>query len=162
MDRTVFCDPNLLPYELQRRFWLKVITFENEDQCWIWKEHTNPAGYGQLTYNCKTYYSHIISWIIHNNQLTNGLYVLHTCDIKDCTNSKHLFLGTHNDNMKDMVRKGRQAKGENNGYAKLTEIKVKEIRLKYATGKYFQYELAEEYDTSQSNICDVVNYKYWK
>jgi len=35
------------------------------------------------------------------------MLVLHHCDVKDCCNPKHLFLGTHKDNAQDMIEKGR-------------------------------------------------------
>lgn len=55
------------------------------------------------------------------------MFVLHRCDNTLCVNPEHLFLGTHQINMEDMVSKGRQARGERNGKSKITEAIAKEI-----------------------------------
>lgn len=80
--------------------------------CWIWVGCTTPRMYGQIMARGGNVIStHRLSWELHNGtEVPDGMHVLHTCDIPCCVNPSHLFLGTHDDNMKDMKRKNR-AKG---------------------------------------------------
>jgi len=52
--------------------------------------------------------------------------------------------------------------GEKSSSAKLTWVKVEEIREKYATRNYIQLELAKEYRVSRPQISQIVNNKCWK
>ena len=64
----------------------------------------------------KHYLGHRIVYEIYNNvKLNKNQIVCHKCDVRNCINPKHLFVGTHADNVKDKVNKNRQAKGEKNG-----------------------------------------------
>jgi DNA invertase Pin-like site-specific DNA recombinase len=59
----------------------------------------------------------------------NGLFVLHKCDVRSCVNPHHLYLGTHAQNGRDKMNRGRCAymKGSANPRAKLTEGTAREI-----------------------------------
>jgi group I intron endonuclease len=52
-------------------------------------------------------------------------------------------------------------RGEKNPAAKLTWKKVDEIREKYETGDYTQYELAKNYDVTRSAIQKIVLNQHW-
>jgi hypothetical protein len=80
------------------------------------------------------------------------MFVLHRCDNPPCINPDHLFLGTHADNMRDMVSKERG----HNPNVKLNAIDVSRIRQLYATGR-MQGSLALEFGVTQSAISRVVN-----
>lgn len=98
-------------------------------ECWGWTGGKN-KGYGTLRgfSAASTDRAHRISYLLHVGPIPDGLTVLHSCDNRECTNPRHLSLGTNGDNNADCRAKGRHAHGEKVGGAKLTESKVREIR----------------------------------
>jgi len=78
-----------------------------ESGCWIWDGQKNHKGYGFIDVNGKQWMTHRYSYHINNGAIAKGLHVCHKCDTPSCINPSHLFLGTHRDNMRDMVEKGR-------------------------------------------------------
>ena len=110
---------------LEDRFWSKV---RKTSFCWIWTAGKFSQGYGGFKINGKTEKAHRISWTLTYGEIPDGLDVLHDCDNRPCVRPNHLFLGTHQDNMTDMVNKGRSKKGESNGRAKLTQKEVLQLR----------------------------------
>lgn len=91
--------------------------------------------------------------------------VLHKCDNRLCLNPKHLFLGTHRDNVKDMVSKGRQVKGERCPASKLTEAQVLEIKSRYrkvSRGHGNGASLAREFGVTKTAIGHIVRGTNWR
>jgi hypothetical protein len=78
--------------------------------CWLWERAVKGEGYGHKWYDGKLQSAHRISWQIHRGPIPDGLWVLHRCDVMLCVNPDHLFLGTHQDNVDDKHRKGRDLK----------------------------------------------------
>lgn len=83
--------------------------------CWVWTAGRFACGYGQFAKGRPSRYAHRISWALANGPVPDGLWVLHKCDNRPCVRPDHLFLGTHADNMRDMVEKGRSTVGDRNG-----------------------------------------------
>jgi len=75
--------------------------------CYRWLGATNSAGYGVLYYLGKLCLAHRVTWEVSVGPIEEGLSVCHKCDTPGCINPSHLFLGTHQDNMEDMRKKGR-------------------------------------------------------
>lgn len=108
-------------------FWKRVTKTDN---CWMWngpKRH-DQMGHGFFNQNGHRVYAHRFAWEITFGAIPRGLCVCHKCDVPQCVNPKHLFLGTRRDNALDMVRKGRQAKGTQRWGCRFTEEEVYAIR----------------------------------
>lgn len=167
--------------KLERRFWNKV----NKDgsvhpkygKCWEWTAHLFPDGYGAFSINGQQkkskYGAHRVSYWIGIGVIPGGMQVLHHCDNRSCVNPKHLFLGTHQDNMDDAVKKGRAglrrcperaAKGEDTGSSVLTEEDVRWIRRVYIPGDvlYGGRALARQLRIDNSTIVRILQGKKWK
>jgi len=85
---------------------------KKDSGCWHFKGPINKrSGYGLVGWHGKVINAHRLSWILFKGEVTDGLHVLHHCDNRRCINPDHLFLGTHQDNMDDMTRKGRRRGG---------------------------------------------------
>lgn len=84
---------------------------EPNSGCWLWLRVLNKKddGYGTLRLNGICQSAHRVSWVLHRGTIPEGLWVLHRCDVPSCVNPDHLFLGTHQDNVDDKMRKGRHA-----------------------------------------------------
>lgn len=83
-----------------------------DDQCWEWLGTKFSNGYGAFKANRKTLKSHRISYQLENGSIDEKLIVRHSCHNVGCVNPFHLCLGTHKDNMRDMVEAGRSATGD--------------------------------------------------
>lgn len=145
---------------LEQRFWEKVDVRE-VDECWEWTANKIPQGYGYISVGNKhkgtrkEIRAHRVSYEIAKGKLKDGQVVMHTCDNPSCVNPNHLVAGTQSENLKDMVRKGRNKKvvphGEMNKTRRLGELAVQTIRIidGYLPDKYF----AELFGVSKSTVC---------
>jgi hypothetical protein len=143
------------------RFWNRIT---KTDKCWLWDRPHKQHKYGILKVGKKLMFAHRFSWEIHNGTIPKDLDVLHRCDNPSCVNPEHLFLGTHQQNMKDRNNKGRQAflKGSKNGQAILTEDQVIKIREFRSICKTPVKELANMFCVSVCCIEDILYNRSWR
>lgn len=92
------------------------------DECVLYPV-VNHDGYGSIRKQeggvKKQYLAHRLSYAeVNNVELVREQVVMHSCDVPNCFNPRHLSVGTHADNSRDKVSKGRQAKGVGNGQYK--------------------------------------------
>ena len=143
------------------RFWEKV-SKRGPNDCWKWQGSLDRKGYGQIKLHSHQRGSaHRVSYELHFGPIPDNLFVCHRCDNPSCVNPAHLFLGTGNDNLRDMREKGRHSHGETHAHAKLTEKQVDEIRARYAAGGILQRELALEYGVTEKHISRIINRGQW-
>jgi hypothetical protein len=142
----------------QRRFWAKVKTAGGDD-CWLWQAAKVFGGYGRIRAGSSEsglLRAHRVAYEFVNGPIPAGLFVLHRCDNPACVNPAHLFLGTKDDNSKDMIRKRRQR----NGTTKLTQDQVEEIRQRYALGEKV-VRLGKAFGVSHGEISYIIHRKRW-
>ncbi len=162
-----------LPIPPEIRFWKLV---SKSQDCWNWTgflTRDKGGGYGlfRLVQGKETR-AHRYSWTLHNGQIPDGLWVLHKCDNRKCVNPEHLYLGTHDDNMRDGVlrkrfRRGKKpdawiVRGEGHGRSILTNSQVLEIRMHCAERKLKQSEIAVLYGVKECTINEINTRKSWK
>jgi hypothetical protein len=149
--------------------------------CWIWLRHAGAKGahgskyahwyIGSRTDGTKRSVT-VTRWIYEQTRgpIPPGMLVCHTCDIPECVNPDHLWLGTVKDNVDDMRAKGRDNyRGPINPYkgprpwsAKLTEEQVREMRRLFATGKWTKKALSERYGLHHVTVIGILRGDFWK
>jgi hypothetical protein len=168
---------------IKERF-LEKINKNAPNGCWEWIGYISPNGYGNF-YVEGSVYSHRFSYEFFKGPIPKGKMVCHTCDNRRCVNPDHLWLGTHTDNMRDAIAKGRlnprklnQPRGDEHGmrkhperanpkfgsehsHAKLTEEIVSEVRKRYIKGERVA-DMAREYGIHSVTMRDSIRRKTWK
>lgn len=134
--------------------------------CWEWSGCRNNKGYGQLRVDGHKEQAHRVAYDLVIGDIPEDMLVLHRCDNPCCVNPQHLFLGTYQDNVDDMIEKGRDAYGdcwgERNGQSKLTEDKVMQIRQLLNEDNRSAREIGELFNVSKGAIMDIKSGRRWR
>ncbi len=119
--------------------------------CKLSKNVPNPNGYASKVIKGKRYLHHRLVWEMAFGPIPDGLFVCHRCDVRNCIEITHLFLGTSNDNVQDMINKGRQSK-------RLTEEEVLDIKKKEESVEV----LAKKYHITETHVRYIWQGKVWR
>lgn len=146
------------------RFWNKV---NKTNGCWLWMASKRSNGYGCFRFQGKLYSAHRFAYQLAYGDITDNLLVCHKCDVRNCVNPDHLFLGTHTENLIDAIRKKRsfppsiKARGESSGQSKLIEEQVLEIRQLHADDGLGWRTLSKKYGVSGNTINKILRRETW-
>lgn len=139
------------PMPITKQSIIERCLFRTDTGCWIWKFHTNRAGYPYGTEFRKNVAIHRRAYELWHGPIPKGLYVCHRCDTPPCCNPDHLFAGTNSENMTDAFNKGRVHAGTRAPLAKLNADQVRRIRVDSRS----QRVIAEEFGVNQVTISRV-------
>jgi len=135
--------------------------------CWEWTGSISKGGYGQFAYGHEDKRgAHRVAWMLSVGPIPSGMAICHTCDNRRCVRPDHLWIGTIEDNIADMDRKGRRNssprhRGETTPKAKLTESLVRHIRNCRSAGMTCQ-SISELIGVNESTVNRIGNRKTWK
>ncbi len=142
------------------------------EECWPHTKAKTKSGYGYMRVKQITYLMHrVVYWLTFPGEIdlrgpkdkSQKAFILHKCDNPKCCNPNHLFLGSHTDNMRDMVSKGRNSNpgGERHPSSKLTNEEVIKIREMAASGIKMA-AIGRIFNVTRYCIWDAVNYRTYR
>lgn len=99
---------NCTPEEYNRRWMarVKANSIVSNSGCWLWQGTTRGIGHGTTMYRNKGCTVHRMFYMLHiGRKLGRWEYVCHRCDVPNCFNPDHLWIGSPAENQKDMQAK---------------------------------------------------------
>jgi HNH endonuclease len=103
-------------------------------------------------------FSHRASWELYVGSIPDDKCVLHRCDNPACVNPHHLFIGTNQDNINDMVKKGRNAFGVKRKNSKINDEIA--LKIKNSDNKNAMY-LSSIFGISRQSVTDILHGRTW-
>ena len=129
------------------------------DGCWEWLGGRREYGYGRSSWGRgKVSLAHRAMWELINGDIISKQELLHSCDNTWCVNPSHLSLGTHKENMRDMMHKGRASKGIDHPCVKLTEDDVLAIRRDTRSTR----RIATDYSVTSTTVSAIKRGLKWR
>lgn len=100
--------------------------------CTEWTGYADKHGYARVRVSSQRganqELTHRAIYAYVHGPIPEGMVVMHRCDNPKCVNIKHLMLGTSDDNVQDMIAKGRHAWKVKTPWQKLSAEDAKLVR----------------------------------
>lgn len=137
------------------RFHSQVDSSAGPNACWPWTRELTEKGYGHFYRRKQRIRAHRVAYFLAYGGIADDLNVCHDCDSRACCNPAHLWLGTQQDNVLDMCKKGRQPRlGHRGLYSYLTDDQAAEVRRRRAAGETYR-SLATAFGVNMRVIEDI-------
>jgi hypothetical protein len=142
-----------------KTFWSK--TRPGPGGCLLWTAGVTDDGYPQ--FKCRGSQHRASRWIHEQciGPIPDGHVMMHACDQPLCVALQHLSPGSQGHNVRDASAKGRIARGERSGVAKLTDDAVRDIRARFAAGEE-KRSIAAAYGVTRQNVGFIVRGVTWR
>jgi len=131
-------------------------------ECWLSTYHINQSGYATITALHRTYFVHVLSYMLATNKvLREGLQVRHLCIQRPtCCNPAHLLEGTVIDQAQDRRDHGTMLYGANASNAKIDEALAQEI-LNTKGNEMYRWQIALKYNVTEAMVRQIHTGRTW-
>lgn len=113
--------PETFPLWWQVKFWEEHFKWNLETGCLEYTGRVISDRYPRVAHEGISYSTHRVAYFLYYEQDPGDLLVRHLCHNRRCANPRHLVLGTHLDNSRDMVEAGRSQTGEKHWTRRMPE-----------------------------------------
>jgi len=124
--------------------------------CRLWMGAVGSDGYGSFRYEGKIVGAHRFAFFLDRGVWP--AYTRHECDESLCCEESHLLEGSHQQNMEDCAKRGRnRSPRPGNGYRKISDEKAEAIRARFAAGERNKSALARDHGVTPTRIRQIIN-----
>jgi len=140
--------------KIESKFWAQVEVKGGND-CWIWHGYKFSGGKkaksvrGYFYWAGRLWRAHRLAFVLAHGSIPANRFVCHRCDNPLCVNKNHLYLGTAKENVRDMVRKGRQHK-------RIPDKAVRQIRSLAKKGTISRKKIATKFGISYYHTGEII------